>query len=217
MAQPPRGGTGAGDRPVSTGGYVVLGLLLDAPASGWDLVQAAGRSISHFWPLTKAHIYTELAKLADRGYCTSVEVRQDGYPDKRVYTVTEEGRAAFEQWLDSVELVQEHGRNPLQLQMFFAAHATTERLQRLLNTWDATARAAELLCSEILERKGIAPESLPRVVLESESAPAGGDSSRDPHRLDPRGLTALFGLRRAQADQIWLSEARRLLASSEQE
>ena len=197
-------------RALSTGGYVVLGLLLDGPASGWDISQVAERSISHFWPLTKAHIYAALPKLTDLGFAESVAVQQVGAPDKRVYTATAEGREAFAQWMDTVKLVEEHGRQPLQLQMFFAAHASSQRLEALLMKWEQQAEAAENLCQEILRRKGVDVEALGRLTLDDRPGTSAIGQLNSLNGLDARGSTALFGLRRAQADQIWLTEVRQL-------
>jgi len=152
-----------------------------------------------------------LPKLVARGFATVVEVRQEASPDKRVYTATERGREAFANWLETVELVEEHGRQPLQLQMFFAAHASPQRLEALLATWDQKAVAAENLCLEILRLKGVNTEALGRLTLDGHEHTSRAAPAQNPLRgLDARGTTALFGLRRAQADQLWLAEARQI-------
>ncbi|MCD0483643.1 PadR family transcriptional regulator [Streptacidiphilus sp. ASG 303] len=214
MPQPKRRSddTGPMPRPPSVGGYVVLGLLLDGPASGWELARLADRSIGHFWPVTRAHIYAELPKLADRGWATARDVPQSGAPDKRVYRATAEGEAAFRSWLATVDLTEERGRQPLQLRLFFAAHDDPARLEELLAAWHRRAASTEEHCADILRRKGVDTAALPRLELRpaprSPQAPDGG-----PPRLDARGMTALFGLRRAQADLAWLTEVRAMLGS----
>ncbi|WP_170286093.1 PadR family transcriptional regulator [Nocardioides rubriscoriae] len=199
-------------RPLSTGGHVVLGLLMDGPATGWDLARVADRSIAHFWPVTRAHIYAELPKLAARGLATATEVPQVGAPDRRVYEVTEAGREAFARWLAEVDLTEERGRQPLQLQLFFAAYADTGRLTGLLDAWRERATAAEAHCADILRRRGVAVDDLPPLALSSDAG-AGADerSARLLAGLDARAMTALFGLRRAQADLVWLGEVQRSL------
>jgi DNA-binding PadR family transcriptional regulator len=187
---------------------VVLGLLVDGPASGWDLAQKADRSIGHFWPITRAHIYAELPKLAERGWATAEEVPQVGVPTKRVYTATGQGRAAFTRWLAEVELTEERGRQPLQLQLFFATHAAPERLEQLLDAWEQRAGAVEEHCRAILAAKGVRVDALPPL---GRSVAADRASASPLAGLDLRGMTALFGLRRAQADRYWLEEVRRAL------
>src|SRR5216684_6454463 len=43
-------------------------------------------------------IYRELARLRDRGHIQGREVVQSGKPNKLVYTLTSEGRAALRHW-----------------------------------------------------------------------------------------------------------------------
>lgn len=204
----------AAARPLTTGGYVVLGLLPDEPASGWELARKIDRSIAHFWPLTRAHVYAELPKIADRRWATTEAVARSGAPDRRVYTATTAGRQAFEEWIATLELTEERGRQPLQLQMFFAAHADSARLQQVLDTWEQRSRHTEAHCADILSHRGIDARQLPRLSLGASAATA--DTPTALHLLDARGMTALFGLRRAQADLAWLHEVRDVLISREQ-
>ena len=202
----------AGARDLSTGGYVVLGLLLDGPATGWDLGQVVDRSIGHFWPLTRAHIYAELPKIAARGYATLTEVPQRGAPDRRVYTATDEGEVAFDRWIAGVELTEERGRQPLQLRLFFAARARPDRLRELLDAWRERAEANQAHCTDILRRRGVRTDDLAPLVLGRVPGTAPTDGPGNPLAgQDARAMTALFGLRRAQADLIWLHEVREAL------
>lgn len=169
-------------------GWLALGLLLDEPASGYDLWQRAQRSIAHFWPVTRSAVYAELPRLQQRHMVTSVDVPQSRHPDKRVYTATAAGRAAFVAWLTSADLT-ERPRHPQQLLLFFAAHAPAEHAERLLATWRAQAEASLQHSRQILRAKGFDPDATSGVV------PG-----------DPRLLTALFGVRRAQADLAFLDE-----------
>lgn len=206
-------------RPLSTGGFVVLGLLLDEPASGWDLARKIDRSIAHFWPLTKAHIYAELPKIADRRWASAQAIPQSGAPDRRVFTATAAGRQAFRDWIAEVDLTDERGRQPLQLQLFFAAHADPAKLGELLATWEARALETERHCADILGKRGIDSTRLRRLTLDrSPNTTTVNTMPRDSgalQGLDARGMTALFGLRRAQADLAWLEEVRSVLAETE--
>jgi DNA-binding PadR family transcriptional regulator len=176
----------ASDRGIA--GWLALGLLLDGPASGYDLWHRAERSVAHFWPVTRSALYAELPRLEERGWTTSTEVPQQGYPTKRVYAVTENGRSAFVEWLTSVELV-ERPRHPQQLLLFFAAHAPAAHAGRLLEAWRSRAEETVERCREILGAKGL---------------DADGPAFETPR--DPRLLTALFGLRRARSDLAFLDE-----------
>lgn len=170
-----------------TAGWLALGLLLDEPGSGYDVWQRAARSVAHFWPVTRSALYAELPRLEERGLVGSTEIAQHGYPDKRVYAVTPAGRAAFAEWLTRLD-VAERPRHPQQLALFFVAHAPAGHAAGLLAGWRAQAERAEAHCRRILADRGHDPD--------------GADPPRD-----PRLLTALFGLRRAVADQAFLDEA----------
>jgi DNA-binding PadR family transcriptional regulator len=163
-------------------GRLALGLLLDGPASGYELWQRAERSVAHFWPVTRSALYAELPRLREQGLITSTTVAQRDHPDKQVHEATPAGRRAFADWLVTADLA-ERARHPRQLQLFFAAHAPTGHGPRLLATWRAEAEQARDRCAAILAGKEVGPEQIPR---------------------DPRLLTALFGLHRARADLAFL-------------
>jgi DNA-binding PadR family transcriptional regulator len=166
---------------MSTGGNLVLGLLLDGPASGYELGARASQAVAYFWPITRSHIYAELPKLVDRGHATVVVVPQVGAPDKSVYTATEQGRLAFRAWLDGFDDVTEHGRQPLQIQLYFGHHTTREHLLAQLDRWADEVRHTLDFCRNLL------------VADEARSI---------------RALTAHFAINRAEADLAWIAEAR---------
>lgn len=178
--------TGPGERGVV--GWLALGLLLDAPASGYELWQRAERSVLHFWPVTRSALYAELPRLEQRGHVHGTDVAQQHYPDKRVYEATEVGRAAFSDWLAAAELA-ERPRHPQQLLLFFAAHAPPEHTARLLDNWRDQILRQQAHCRHILAARDIDP-----------------DVQQLPSPTDPRLLTALFGLRRSTADLAFLTE-----------
>src|SRR6266511_3559331 len=89
---------------LSPGAQAVLGLLSRQPTSGYELGSTAERTIAHFWPITRAHIYAELARLEAAGLVTATEVSQQRRPDKRVYAITGAGEAALDAWLASPDL-----------------------------------------------------------------------------------------------------------------
>ena len=55
-------------------------------------------SIGFFWKADHQQIYRELSQLRDRGHIQGREVVQSGKPNKLVYTLTSEGRAALRHW-----------------------------------------------------------------------------------------------------------------------
>nr|WP_283813424.1 PadR family transcriptional regulator [Bradyrhizobium sp. AUGA SZCCT0177] len=72
--------------------------MTERPMSGYELAKTFDSSIGFFWKADHQQIYRELSKLRDRGHIQGHEVVQSGKPNKLVYTLTQEGRAALRHW-----------------------------------------------------------------------------------------------------------------------
>ena len=72
---------------------VCLGMLTDGPASGYDLKKQFESSFAHFFAAGYGSIYPALSSLADNQLVECEEVPQEGKPDRKVYRITDEGRA----------------------------------------------------------------------------------------------------------------------------
>ncbi len=173
---------------LSPGAHAVLGLLSREPTSGYELGSLAERTIAHFWPITRAHIYAELGRLEDAGLVTATEVSQRGRPDKRVYAITAAGERALDDWLASADLGDERRRNPLLLKVFFGDRMSPERLAGLLAAQRARCEANRARYAA--------------VVAELEDDPAAV----------MRRATALYGVRCAESQLAWLDEVEPLIA-----
>ena len=79
-------------------GDAILACLTERPMTGYELAKTFDSSIGFFWKTDHQQIYRELSRLRDRGYIRGREVVQTGKPNKLVYTLTPEGRAAFRHW-----------------------------------------------------------------------------------------------------------------------
>jgi DNA-binding PadR family transcriptional regulator len=66
--------------------------------TGYELAKTFDTSIGFFWKANHQQIYRELTRLRDRGHIQGREVVQSGKPNKLVYSLTGEGRAALRQW-----------------------------------------------------------------------------------------------------------------------
>jgi DNA-binding PadR family transcriptional regulator len=66
--------------------------------TGYELAKTFDNSLGFFWKANHQQIYRELTKLRDRGHIQGREVVQSGKPNKLVYTLTPEGRAALRHW-----------------------------------------------------------------------------------------------------------------------
>jgi len=82
--------------------YAFLALLAKQPAHGYELKQALESTFGPGWPpLNFGQIYTTLSRLERDGLVRSQDVHQEGRPDKRVYELTQEGRQALQEWVDT--------------------------------------------------------------------------------------------------------------------
>jgi DNA-binding PadR family transcriptional regulator len=87
---------------VNTLGYVLLSLLAREPLSGYDLTAQLKKRFAPFWPISHTQIYPALAQLEEQGLARYHLVEQHAMrPDKKVYEMTEEGRAVLRQWVES--------------------------------------------------------------------------------------------------------------------
>ena len=79
--------------------HAILVSLCEQSSSGYDLARRFDRSIGFFWAATHQQIYRTLRAMEDNGWVHVAEVAQHGRPDKKVYTVSDAGRAELARWI----------------------------------------------------------------------------------------------------------------------
>jgi DNA-binding PadR family transcriptional regulator len=85
--------------------YVILELLRDKPAHGYELMRALEERFGGFYAPSPGAVYPTLQMLEDLGYVTSLS--QDG---KKVYSITEAGTAFLEERRPAVDEIFERFR-----------------------------------------------------------------------------------------------------------
>ncbi|WP_104106144.1 PadR family transcriptional regulator [Nocardioides sp. 616] len=83
--------------------HVLLGILAEGPAHGYDLKQHHDQRFPGVKPLAFGQVYAALAKLEKDGFVEAVETVAQGGPERTAYAVTEAGRAHLERWLAATE------------------------------------------------------------------------------------------------------------------
>jgi DNA-binding PadR family transcriptional regulator len=78
--------------------HAVLAALLEGEASGYQLAKRFDVSVANFWSATPQQLYRELDRLEAEGLVDARLVRQTRRPDKRVFTLTDEGRADLQRF-----------------------------------------------------------------------------------------------------------------------
>ena len=128
--------------------HAILGLLQKESMTGYDLkTRCFDQSIAHFWPADQSQIYRNLDKLAKEGWAHSDLQVQQERPNRKVYSITEAGRAELARWLTSPQEIPIY-REPFLIQLFFGQQLANQELiqimqeqlrqhQRRLDTYDA--------------------------------------------------------------------------------
>ena len=79
--------------------HAILVSLCEQSGSGYELAHRFDRSIGYFWSATHQQIYRTLRTMEDDGWVSATLVVQHGRPDKKVYTVSDAGRAELARWI----------------------------------------------------------------------------------------------------------------------
>lgn len=79
--------------------HAILVSLCEQSGSGYELARRFDRSIGYFWAATHQQIYRTLRAMEDDGWVHVTPVVQQGRPDKKVYTVSGNGRVELARWI----------------------------------------------------------------------------------------------------------------------
>ena len=115
---------------------IILGLMSGRPRTGYDVkkwLDQYGRTVGYSAPTSQ--IYRQLARLVERGWAeVEAEPRSNG-PDAKLYTLTDVGRAAFDEWCASPYAPPARPVSPdFQLRMTFTAHLGPQALLDVVRT-----------------------------------------------------------------------------------
>jgi PadR family transcriptional regulator, regulatory protein AphA len=146
--------------------FIVLGLVRWAgEATPYRLKQLVAASVGNFWTLQHAQLYSEPERLAEAGYLT--EQRERGGRRRKLYTITDKGRRALDEWrAEPTDAIPEL-RAPALLKLFFGADPAE------LAPMQIEAHRRKL--AEYEEIRATMPESVPqgpRLALEAGIASA---------------------------------------------
>lgn len=139
--------------------YALLGFLNYSSMSGYELKQYMDVSTSNFWNAKLSQIYTVLKALEEDKLITSTIHPQEDKPDKRIYTITEEGKSDLLSWLNEPQTEQTPPKNTFLLKLFFSAQTekdnilTQLRLQRSIHQHqlDHPKNKANLFIKEVVK------------------------------------------------------------------
>lgn len=119
--------------------HALLGFINYGPMTGYELKKFFDTSVAHFWNAELSQIYPALKAMESEGLVEmKVEVQEDR-PNRKVYSITEEGRRELLDWLTR-PAEREQVREPLLIKVFFGSSLSKEQLLAVLRAAVAEAR-----------------------------------------------------------------------------
>jgi DNA-binding PadR family transcriptional regulator len=79
--------------------YAVLGILDFREVHGYELTRVLQDGIGLIWPIHHSSLYPNLHRLEAEGLITHRVEREGNRPERKVYSITAEGRDEFRRWL----------------------------------------------------------------------------------------------------------------------
>jgi PadR family transcriptional regulator, regulatory protein AphA len=120
--------------------YAVMSMLdILGQATPYDLKRLLEQSIENFWPVPHTTFYTEPTRLAGAGLLS--EQQESGGRRRKLYALTDAGRAALHDWRDSPDIAPPQLRDEAMLKLF--AGAEPRPILRARAQWQR-AKVAEL-------------------------------------------------------------------------
>ena len=176
--------------------YAILSLLAHDGLTGYELMKLFDGSVGYFWHATHPQIYKELGRLERAGLFAHRSVEQRGRPTKKIYSLSDSGRAELLGWL----------RVP--------AGAQRVKDEMMLKTF-CTGLLPDADALDLIERhRELHETKLQRYQELARFLESGlGTASRE--RLGPY-LTLLRGIRYERDYIGWCDEASRLLRGLDQ-
>ncbi|MGW7609011.1 PadR family transcriptional regulator [Streptomyces sp. NPDC054766] len=106
------------DARLTTASYLVLGTIDKlGEASAYDVKVEAARTVAPFWSVPHAQVYAQCDRLLEAGLLS--QVRQESGRNRRVLTLTDQGRAALRGWLEDPAFVPVEARERGILKLWF--------------------------------------------------------------------------------------------------
>ncbi len=110
--------------------YGILGLLAFwGPLSGYDIKGLFDHMLAPMWGAAHSQIYKELRRMKELAWVDMQREEQEARPDRKVYTITQQGSVALRQWQAQTPEVFQI-RDELLLKVLFGKFAAPEDLEQ---------------------------------------------------------------------------------------
>ncbi len=181
----------------------LLGLLSYGSMSGYELDKAFKASLSFFWQAKTSQIYRELDAMEQNSWLTSERIIQSEKPNKRVYSITENGKEELARWLSLPQADTNDAmrvKSAFLMRVFFAGEMSTEQSLEML-------RAYRQKCLESRDQLHTAHDAI------TEYGAFVGDSSK----TDYWEISVLYGEAYYNASLSWADKAIDILEKREKQ
>lgn len=111
--------------------YIILGLLMEGPMSGYDIKKTVDSSVGLFYRTSYGSLYPALKRLANKGLLSVAEA--EGGRNKKEYTLLPAGNEHFVSWLAEPLPVS---RNEVLLRIFFYDYLDEDTRQARLTEYE---------------------------------------------------------------------------------
>lgn len=111
--------------------FGLLGLIRYQDSTGYELARMFEDSLNSFWHAQSSQIYRELNRMEEKGWVTSRTVIQNDRPNKKIYSITQDGLDVFNEWLNESAELFENPHDPLLMRVFFGANSPEATLKTL--------------------------------------------------------------------------------------
>jgi PadR family transcriptional regulator, regulatory protein AphA len=175
--------------------WTILGFLSLHPRNGYQLRQAAQRSVGHFWGVSYGQLYPQLKVLTEAGLIEPTG-SGDGSSSRAAtfWQLTEQGAQALRGWLHQVPEPPQRRDEGL-VKLLFSDEAGPEAMLHLIDCRRADAKA----------RKALAEQTVPGAHWPRPSA-------RTPEDLLAARLVLSHTLALCEAELAWCDTAERMVA-----
>ena len=81
--------------------HAILVLLEQQDSSGYDLLKRFKEHLGFFWQASHQQIYKQLGQMHEAGLIACQREAQSGKPDKKIYSISSDGRQHLIDWMNS--------------------------------------------------------------------------------------------------------------------
>ena len=114
--------------------YAILGLINRHPMTGYDITREFNSNdLANFWYAKHSQVYPELARLMEEKLVTCEIVIQGEKLEKKLYSITSEGKQQLQEWLMKDEALEPTPKDVFRLRMYFSDFMTPEQLKTQLS------------------------------------------------------------------------------------